>query len=168
MRFFILVTVALSFIIELNAAANNLPLQTSKDVGVENLDSHHIGHRSDNTSAAEYIVWPKDGSNKDAVAKTSDLLKQLTQKPKIYSYTDYKGNLMHWLLNATDSQVQSIKGYDGVARVEQNTIIAEEFASVPVPTEIAKLSEARKVKRDTRYSTQQDAVWELKMVSQPT
>ena len=57
---------------------------------------------------------------------------------------------MHWILNATDSQVQSIKGNNGVARVEQNTIIIEEFASVSVPTEIAKLSEARKVKRDTQ------------------
>lgn len=110
----------------------------------------------------------KGGSNKDAVAKISDLLKQLTQQPTIYSYTDHKGNLRHWLLNATDSQVQSVKGSDEVARVEENTIIAEEFASVPVPNEIAKLSEARKVKRDTQYSTQQDAVWEFKMVSQPT
>ena len=142
MRIFSLVTVALSFVIESKAAADNLPLQTSKDVSIQNLDSHHIEHRSDNTSAAEYIVWPKDGSNKDAVAKTGDFLKQLTQQPNIYSYTDYKGSLMHWILNATDSQVQSIKGNDGVASVEQNTIIAEEFASVPVPTEIAKLSEA--------------------------
>ena len=62
MRIFILVTVALSFIIELNAAADNVPSQTSKDVSVQNLekdvsvqnlDSHHIEHRSDNTSAAE-------------------------------------------------------------------------------------------------------------------
>ena len=124
----ILVTVAQSFIIELDAAADNLSLQSSKDVGVQNLDSHHIEHRSDNTSAVEYVVWPRDGSNKDANAKIEDLLKQLTQEPQIYSYTDIKGNLMHWLINATDSQVQSIKESDGVARVEQNIFIAEEHA----------------------------------------
>lgn len=117
---------------------------------------------------AEYVVSPKNGSDQDAVAKTGEFLKQLTQQPNICSYTDITGSLMHWVLNVTDSQVQSTKGNNGVARVKQNTIMVEDFAAIPVPTEIAKLSETRNVKRDTQYSTQQDAVWELKWVSQPT
>lgn len=50
------------------------------------------------------------------------------------------------MVKVTDSQLDQIKKREDVAEVEENTIDFEEAAVVPVPTEPARLSEAKKAK----------------------
>jgi hypothetical protein len=138
------VVLTLSSTAALCTAADTLSSRFSKDTS-----SHELNPRSDTGSGGEYVVWPKDGNNKDAVAKTEDFLKQLTRQSTIYSHTDPDGEFVLWLVNVTDSHVDTIKQIEGVDSVEPNVIIAEDFAAVPVQTEPAKLSEANKAKRDT-------------------
>lgn len=103
----------------------------------------------------------------DAIAKTEDFLKQLTQQSIIFSRTNPDGELVLWVVNVTDSQVDTIKQNGGLASVEQNVIIASDMAAVPVPTEPAQLFEAKKAKRDIQYTTQLKAGYDLRTISQP-
>ena len=91
-------------------------------------------------------MWPKDGFNKDAIANTTDFLKQLTNQSEIWSYTDSREEFVYWLVNVTNSQLDQKKEREDVRAVYENTIAFEEDAAVPVPTEPARLSEAKKAK----------------------
>lgn len=150
----------MSSIAALCTAADTLSSRFSKHI-----NSRELNPRSDSGSGGEYVVWPKDGNNKDAVAKTEDFLEQLTRQSTIYSHTDPDREFVLWLVNITYSQVDTIKQNEGVDSVEPNVIIAEDFAAVPVPTEPAKLSEANKAKRDIQYAIQLNAGYDLKMIS---
>ena len=167
MRISSFVIFTLSYITALCTAADNLFWRSSEDRSAYDLLSRLVEPRTDTGSTGEYVVWAKDGSKKDAVKKTEDLLKQLTKQSSVYSFTDHNGDLRLWTVNVTSSQVDTIKKDDGVASVVKNAIEAEEDAAVPVPTEPAKLLEASKEKRDTQYSTQLNAAYELKQISQP-
>ena len=156
-----------SSIAVLCAAADNLSWQASEDSSTHEPPSRLIEPRSDPGSLVEYVVRPRDGNNTDALQKTEGFLKQLTQQSSIYSYTDRNGALRLWMVNTTESQVDTIKQNDGVASVDENAIVATPFAAVPAPTEPAKLSEASKAKRETQYATQLNADYELTMISQP-
>jgi len=55
------------------------------------------------------IVWPQDRKDKVTNSKTENLLEELTQQKNIFSYKDSSQNPVYWLVNVTDSQVDTIK-----------------------------------------------------------
>ena len=170
MHFSAFVIFTLGFIPALCTAANKIFWRSSEDKSANDLSSNLVEPRDDTAlagAASEYVVWSKDGNNKDAVQKTEDLLKQLTNQTNVYSFTDHNGALRLWKVTVTSSQVDTIKKDDGVASVDQNVSEADERAAVPMPTEPAKLSEASKEKREAIYTTQLDADYSLKQISQP-
>ena len=139
MRIYGFVIFTISYLTALCTATDNLFWRSSEDKSAYDLSSRLVEPRADNRSAGEYVVWAKDGSNKDAVKKTEDLLKQLTNQSSVYSFTDHNGALRLWTVNVTTSQVDTIKRDDGVASVVENAIEAEVDGAVLVPTEPAEL-----------------------------
>ncbi len=119
----------------------------------------------------EYVVFPKDGKNEDALRKTEDHIKNITEtKDPIYSYRNRFKALSHWLVNATDPQQKLIREYEGVLDVEENIEVFTPHAAFPKPSPKAQLFDMtpNKVKRAPIYTSQTKAASELVMISQPT
>jgi len=119
----------------------------------------------------EYVVFPKDGENEDALRKTEDHIKNITEtKDPIYSYQNRFKALSHWLVNATNSQQNSIREDEGVLDVEENVDVFTSHAGLPKPSPKAQLFDMtpKKVKRGSIYTSQTKAASEIVMASQPT
>lgn len=117
----------------------------------------------------EFVVYPKDGKNKDALKTTEDYIKKTAHLDKIFSYTDFNNVLLLWMANLTEAQVNDIKKQEGVAGAEEDKEIAEAEAAAIVPLTPTKVAvqQPDKVKRAVEYTHQSPAGIELKMISQP-
>jgi hypothetical protein len=166
MRISSFIVLTLSSVVALCTVTDNVSSRISESTSGHETSSRLLEPRADNQSIVEWIVSPKDGFNKDAIANTTDFLKQLTNQSEIWSYTNYNGKFVHWLVTANNSQVDQIRKREDVVGVEENIMLVR-AAAVPIPTEPARLSEAKKAKRDIQYATQLKAGYDLRMISQP-
>lgn len=118
----------------------------------------------------EYAIFPVNGTNEEALAKTESNIQKITQLPKVFSIREKSNNntLSFWVVNVTDTQLQEIKKDEGIDGAEMNTP-EKAFASLPLPTDAPHLSHvvSDKFKRAIEYTTQSKAFSDLVFVSQP-
>lgn len=96
-----------------HAIVNGLTEQHGESMDGDEHNPHQIWPPSSNGLATRYVVWPKDGNDADAVARTEDFLKQLTQQPRIVSHDDQNGAKVGWVANVDDIQADVIKNEKG-------------------------------------------------------
>ena len=63
-----------------------------------------------------YNVFPKPGTDND---KTASFVTSTVGAKDLRPWTDVHEKLMHWTVEASDSQVATLKGYDGIERVAE-------------------------------------------------
>ncbi|EON63353.1 hypothetical protein W97_02580 [Coniosporium apollinis CBS 100218] len=119
--------------------------------------------------AKEYLIFPKNGTDEDALSKTEESIKKVIESEKVYSLRNVNKRLVFWIANVTNTQLNKIREDDGVRSAEENVIAYEEAAALLLPTTTAQSSTSipTKVKRDISFATQTDAVDELVVISQP-
>ncbi|KAJ9637176.1 hypothetical protein H2199_007462 [Coniosporium tulheliwenetii] len=110
--------------------------------------------------AKEYLIFPKNGTDEDALSKTEESIKKITESEEVYSFRDVDKELVFWVANVTSTQLSKIREDSGVLAAEENVIGYEEGAALLLPTTMAHSSTSipTKVKRDVAFATQIDAL----------
>lgn len=119
--------------------------------------------------AKEYLIFPKNGTDEDALSKTEESIKKVTESEEVHSLRDVDDELVFWVANVTSTQLSKIREDGGVLSAEENVIAYKEGAALLLPTTTTQSSTSvpTKVKRDISFATQADAVDELVVISQP-
>ena len=72
----------------------------------------------------EHAIFPVNGFDEEALAKTESNIQRITQLPKVFSFRERSNNnkLRFWVVKVTDTQLQEIKKDDGIDGAEMNSI----------------------------------------------
>ena len=100
-------------ILAVYCTATNTITTHSQDIERNEPKRRDIGERPDDITTRQQIVWPKDRKDNVTNSKTEKFLEELTQQKNVFSYKDSSQNSVYWLVNVTDSQVNTIKENTG-------------------------------------------------------
>jgi len=100
-----------SFAISCTAADPVSP--STQHIGSYEPKTFGVSELSDDTIKRQYIIIPNNGTDIDTNSKTENFLKSITQQTSIYSSKDSSNNLIWWLANVTDSEVDTIRENPG-------------------------------------------------------
>jgi len=63
-----------------------------------------------------YTVFPKNDAD---TSKTGDFIKQIVGAEDLLPWTDVKGQLMHWTVEASPEEVSQLQGNTGIDHVDE-------------------------------------------------
>lgn len=123
------------------------------------------------SNSLKYLIRPKNREDKDATNSTEAMLKEVLQVQEIFTWHITNTSLGHWIINATDEQVEKIKKDPGVGRVTWNDPDCIQLHRVPMSSlDFDKELTARRLyhpERNVQYDRQLNPDYDLKVVSQP-
>jgi len=108
MHSFRYILLAISFL-AFHCTATDTITTHSQDIERNEPKRQDIEQRSDDITIRRQIVWPNDRKDNVTNSKTEKFLEEITQQKSVFSYKDSSQNSVYWLVNVTDSQVDTIK-----------------------------------------------------------
>ncbi len=108
MHSFRYILLAISFL-AFHCTATDTITTHSQDIERNEPKRQDIEQRSDDITIRRQIVWPNDRKDNVTNSKTEKFLEEFTQQKSVFSYKDSSQNSVYWLVNVTDSQVDTIK-----------------------------------------------------------
>jgi len=75
--------------------------------------------------AKEYLIFPKNGTDEDALSKTEKSIKKVIESEKVCSLRNVNKRLVFWIANVTNTQLNKIREDDEVRSAEENVIAYE-------------------------------------------
>lgn len=117
-------------------------------------------------------IFPKNGSDEDALSLTETNLKNITQNPELWTYRNPVDNsLLMWMVNITETQLGEMRQLEGLRGIEENSKGAIQLeAALPLTSPSAIISDgiASKIESNLESVTQTSVSTDLVSASQPT